>query len=327
MRKNICYMLCLLMLAGVFTACTDKDDNEILPINNKCLKRTLGPNLVGNDIYFVYAMAIPYESGRLLECTVEASIAGAEDTWLEHNSYHSNSSGFDVAVPVGEPSVNDGARTTVVFNTDTCAASLRYYYRIPEEARGKEVSFRFSAKATDGRSISMDMGPYAISKQYMTRNITLSKSRCYISLEDMAAYTLEEARAIPDKIDLVYLWRNKINQGVEFGHTFAAPAADREWLDNLEVPETMTRDVRLRKEWGIIDGHLTDEPDYGTYIDDIDFETIRLDGMPDYCVNMKEKGGMWLETADGRYRAYLYINSLRSTSGGVISIKRYDLQK
>lgn len=323
--KKIPVILCLSLLAAAFTACSDKNENEILPINNKCLKRTQGPNLVGNDIYFVYAMAMPYGSGQFQTCTVEASIAGAEETWLEHNSYYTNSSGFDVAVPVGEPSVNEGVRTTVTFNTDTCAAALRYYYRIPEEARGKKVSFRFSATARNGRSIAMNMGPYTISKQYMTRNITLSKSRCYISLEDMAAYTLEEAKAIPDKIDLVYLWRNKINQGIEFGHTFAAPAADRQWLDNLEVPETMTRDLHMRKEWGIIDGHLTDDPDYGTYIDDIDFETIRLSDMPDYCVNMKEKGGMWIETADGKYRAYLYINSLRSTSGGVISIKRYDL--
>lgn len=159
----------------------------------------------------------------------------------------------------------------------------------------------------------------------MQRDITLTRSRCYISLEDLKAYTLDEARQMPDKIDLVYLWRNKVNEGVEFGHTFAAPAANREWLDNLEIPEGMNRDVKLRKEWGIIDGHLTDEPDYGTYIDDIDFETIKLDGMPDYAVNMKEQGGMWIETADGRHRAYVYINSLRNTSGGVISIKRYDL--
>lgn len=317
-------LLAMLFLATAASSCSD-DADSILPINNKCLKRTQGPNLVGNDIYFAYAMAMPYGSDTFAECTVEASIAGAEETWLEHNSYHTSTGGLDVPVRVGQPSYNDGNLTTVKFDVDTCAATLRYYYRIPEEARGKEVSFRFSARSRGGKSISMQMGPYKVSRQYLVRDLTLSRAACYISIEDMAVYTLEQARAIPHKIDLVYLWRNKISEGVDFYHTFAAPAAAPEYLDNLEVPADMTNDVHLRRQWGIIDGHLTDEPDYGTYIDDIDFETIELDDMPNYAVNMKEKGGMWVQTHDGRYRAYIYINSLKSTSGGVISIKRYNM--
>ncbi len=317
-------MLLVSLLTAGLTACSSDDSNDGT-LNNRCIKRTLGPNVVGNEINLVYAMAMPYGSGKLQTCTVTASIAGAKGTWLEHNSYYTNSSGMDIPVPVGTPSVTEGATTTVTFNVDTCASTLRYYYVIPEEARGKEVEFTLTAKASDGQTVSTTMGPYKICKQYLKRDIMLTKARCYISLEDMAAYTLAEAETMPGKIDLVYLWRNKTSEGVQFGHVFAAPVADKEWLDNLTVPSTMTRNLRLRKEWGIIDGHLTDEPDYGTYIDDIDFETIKLEGMPNYCVNMKEKGGMWLETADGRYRAYLYINSLKSTSGGVISIKRYNL--
>lgn len=319
----VALMGCLLMSA--LSACSSNSD-EGGSLRNKCIKRTLGPNVVGNQINLVYAMAMPYGSGKLQSCTVTASIAGATGTWLENNSYYTNSSGIDVPVPVATPSVTDGVNTTVTFNVDTCASTLRYYYVIPEEARGREVSFTLTAKAVDGQTISTTMGPYQVCKQYIKRDITLTKARCYISLEDMAAYTLAEAQLIPEKIDLVYLWRNKTSAGVQFGHVFAAPVADREWTDDLNIPASMTRDIRLRKEWGIIDGHLTDDPDYGTYIDDIDFETIELQRMPNYCINMKAQGGMWLETADGRYRAYLYINSLRSTSGGVISIKRYDMQ-
>lgn len=325
MKTNIIAAIAaILLFLPALASCSD-DNDGIQPINNKCLKRTQGPNLVGNDIYFAYAMAMPYGSDAFDECTVEASIAGAPETWLENNSYHTNSTGIDVPVHVGQPSYNDGNLTTVKFDVDTCAATLRYYYRITEEARGKKVSFRFSARSRGGRTISMNMGPYEISRQYMTRNLTLSRAACYISIEDMAVYTLEQARAIPEKIDLVYLWRNKIAEGVDFYHTFAAPAADREYLDDVEVPADMTNDIHLRRQWGIIDGHLTDEPDNGTYIDDIDFETIELDDMPNYAVNMKEKGGMWVQTHDGRYRAYIYINSLKSTSGGVISIKRYNM--
>lgn len=328
MKRNIISILTLLaiMVLSLGTVgCSDKEETRANELNSRCLKRTLGPNVVGNQIYFAYAMAMPYGSGQIESCTVEASIAGAEGTYLENNSYHTNSSGMDVPVEVGSPSVNSGNKTTVTFTTDTCAATLRYYYVIPEEARGKEVTFKFTAKSRDGQVKTVEMGPYKICKQYLKRNITLTKTRCYISLEDMAAYTLAEARQIPEKIDLVYLWRNKTREGVDFGHTFAAPVADKEWLDNLTVPETFTRDLKLRKEWGIIDGHLTDEPNKGTYIDDIDFETIQLDGMPNYCINMKQQGGMWIETGDGKYRAYIYINSLKSISGGVISIKRYNM--
>ncbi|MBP7373506.1 MAG: DUF4466 family protein [Prevotella sp.] len=323
---NILSLLFISVLSLISVSCSDNDDSNPNELRSRCLKRTLGPNIVGNQIYFAYAMAMPYGSGQLESCTVEASIAGAEGTYLENNSYYTNSSGMDIPVQVGEPSINSGNKTTVKFNVDTCAATLRYYYKIPEDARGKEVTFTFTVKAKDGQTTSVNMGPYTISKQYLVRDITLTKARCYISIEDMTAYTLEEAQAKPEKIDLIYLWRNKTREGVEFGHSFASPVADKEWLDDVTVPETFTRDVKLRKEWGIIDGHLTDEPNYGTYIDDLDFETIQLDGMPNYCINMKQQGGMWIETKDGKYRAYIYINSLKSISGGVISIKRYNMK-
>ncbi len=58
--KKIYSLITLALFSMAFTACTDRDDNDIKPINNKCLKRTQGPNIVGNDIYFVYAMAMPY---------------------------------------------------------------------------------------------------------------------------------------------------------------------------------------------------------------------------------------------------------------------------
>jgi len=329
MKRNIISILSFLIIMVMSlcaVSCSDKEEASPNELKARCLKRTLGPNIVGNQIYFAYAMAMPYGTGKIESCTVEASVPGAEGTYLENNSYHTNSSGMDIPVQIGTPSVNNGNKTTVTFTVDTCAATLRYYYVIPEEARGKEVSFTFTVKSNDGQVRTVNMGPYTVSKQYMKRDITLSKTRCYISIEDMATYTLAEAQEKPEKIDLVYLWRNKTREGVDFGHTFAAPAADKEWLDDVEVPETFKRDIKLRKEWGIIDGHLTDEPDYGTYIDDIDFETIQLEGMPDYCVNMKQQGGMWIETADGKYRAYIYINSLKSISGGVISIKRYNME-
>ena len=196
MKRNIISILTLLaiMVLSLGTVgCSDKEETRANELNSRCLKRTLGPNVVGNQIYFAYAMAMPYGSGQIESCTVEASIAGAEGTYLENNSYYTNSSGMDVPVEVGSPSVNSGNKTTVTFTTDTCASTLRYYYVIPEEARGKEVTFKFTAKSRDGQVKTVEMGPYKICKQYLKRNITLTKTRCYISLEDMAAYTLAES--------------------------------------------------------------------------------------------------------------------------------------
>jgi hypothetical protein len=38
---------------------------------------------------------------------------------------------------------------------------------------------------------------------------------------------------------------------------------------------------------------------------------------------MKAEAGAWIETADGKYRAYIYINSVNAAGTAVISIKRY----
>ncbi len=314
-----------------FASCSDEEHDDSVGIHNSgnlqndCLKRTLGPNLVGEKIYFAYAMAAgPYGVGRIVSAEVEASIPGAEGTYLQNNSFHTNEEGVDVGVKIGEPSETTGNLTKVNFTVDTCAATLRYYYVIPEEARGKQVSFTFRVKSRAGETAYLTMGPYTISKQDMKKGLTLTKSRCYISIADMAVYDAATAATIPDKIDLVYLWRNNI-PNVDFGHSFVAPAANPEYLPDIELPEGVGNDVRLRKEWGMIDSHLTDEPNNGTYIDDVDFETLDFTNMPDYAINMKTQGGMWVETQDGKYRAYIYINSLKTISGGTISMKRYTM--
>ena len=315
-------ILLFLCLSLAFQACKE-DDNDTL-LRNDCLKRTLGPNIVGENIYFAYAMALPYHTGKIVSAQCEASIAGAEGTWMENYSYHTNADGVDVPVLVGKPDTTTGKVTSVEFSVDTCAATLRYYYKIPEEARGQSVSFTFSAKASNGETVSMTMGPYQIAKMEIKRGLTLTKAKCYISIEDMAVYDAVTATTLPSKIDLVYLWRNV--SGIDFGHAFVSPAANPEYRPDISLPEGANNETKIRKEWGIIDSHLTTEPNNGTYIDDIDFETIDLSSMPDYAINMKKQGGMWIETQNGKYRAFIYINDLKSISGGTISMKRYTMK-
>ena len=101
-------------------------------MSNDCVKRSLplAPNIIGNEIEFAYAMAVPKNLGKLASAQVVASIAGATGTYFDPNSYYTNSSGQDVAVRVASDSQTNGTITSVNFTVDTCAATLRYYYTI-----------------------------------------------------------------------------------------------------------------------------------------------------------------------------------------------------
>src|SRR2546421_6382722 len=176
-------LITLLLFMG---ACKKQEYNLPTPkdvLQNDVIKRSLGPNVVGLNIEFAYAMALPKAKGKLVSAEVEASIAGAPGTYLENNSYYTTGGGVDVPVLVGQPSVTQGTKTTVNFTVDTSASTLRYFYVIPEAARGKTVSFTFSAKSSDGQSVSYNMGPYTIAKMDMVRSLTVKDGGAmYISI-------------------------------------------------------------------------------------------------------------------------------------------------
>ncbi len=166
------YYFILLSFALTLVACDDDPvlfKDPVSALSNDCIKRSLpvAPNIVGNEIEFVYAMAIPDELGKLSSAQVVSSIAGAAGTYFDPNSYYTNSSGQDIPVKVCSDSQTSGSTTSINFSVDTCAAALRYYYIIPEEARGKEVQFAFSVKASNGQTAEYKLGPYKISKMDM----------------------------------------------------------------------------------------------------------------------------------------------------------------
>jgi hypothetical protein len=306
-------------------------------LKNDCIKRSLGPGVAGLDMEFAYAMAVTDQADKIVSASVEASIAGAAETWLEHRSYNPN--GF---VAVGSQAVNTGAKTTVDFIVDTCAATLRYYYRIPDAAKGKQVSFTFSAKAGNGETVSHQMGPYTIANMDIKHDLHLDATSCYISLADMAVYNATEAAADPSKIDLIYLYRNYPAWGVNFGHAFVSPAADPAYLpaanaqyrpDGFILPVGVSNSSPVRKTNELRDRQLYDIPgqpatsQYGIYVDDVDIKTLNFTGMPDYAIDMRAESGLWAETQDKKYRAFIYVNSTTSPSNSsigsaVISLKR-----
>jgi len=316
-------------LSLVGTSC--KKNTYALPVapdklQDEAIKRTLGPNIVGQNIEFAYAMAIKPSKGKLVNCTAVASIAGAPGTYMENRSFYTAQTGADVGVTVGSPSVTSGTTTTVTYNHDTSAATLRYYYVIPEAARGKTVSIKFTATSSDGESISTTMGPYTIAVMDMKLNMAVSNNNLmYISIADSAVYNAADAVAHAASIDLVYLYRNLTTSA--FNHALVAPAADPQYLPGVTLPAGVNRSAKMLKVFNLQDHNLAANEQFGgTFIDDIDFQKLDLTGDPNFALNLKLDAGVWVETADGKYRAYIFINSVNTAGTAVISMKRYALK-
>ncbi|WP_235833063.1 DUF4466 family protein [Arcticibacter tournemirensis] len=317
------YML-FMGFASLLTAC--KDDGFQIPVasdklQNDLIKRSLGPNIVGGTIEFTYAAAIVPEKGKLVSMSVEASIAGAAGTYLENKSYYTSSSGADVGVEIGDPSTTSGKLTEVVFTADTSAATLRYYYKIPEEARGAKVSFKFSAKSSNGETIVHQTEAYEVRRMDMQLDlIAKDAANCYISIADMKTYDASFAAANPGKIDLVYLYRALTN--VTYGHSLVAPTADPVYLPSITLPAGLTNRSKIIKAFTVRDQQLA-RMQYGVFVDDVDLLSKDFDDAPDFAINLRAEAGIWLQTADGKYNAYIYINSVNNATKEMkISIKR-----
>jgi hypothetical protein len=340
------YMLFFLTSLLFISACT-KDKEYTIPdpvseLSNDLIKRSLGPNIVGIPIEFAYAMALPKSQGKLVSAQVEASIAGGTGTFLQNNSFYTATTGADVPVRIGTPSVNDGNRTKVDFNVDTNAATLRYYYVVPAEARGKTVSFTFSATSSDGKAVSYNAGPYNISNMDIVRNLRVSNAldSSYISIEDLTVYNRNTVAANVGKVDLIYLFRATPSA---FTHALVSPAADAQYLPGVTLPTGVNRSTKIMKTFNLgtapLDWNLhrplpflpgsttTYSPATatGTYIDDKDFQALDLATAPNYAVGLRAEAGAWVETADRKYRAYIFLNSVNANGSAVISMLRYAL--
>lgn len=329
MKRSSRYILPLVLLGSLaagITSCEKKDyalPNAKDVLQNDAMKRTLGPSIVGDTVEFVYAMGILPSKGKLISAEAEASIEGAAGTNLEHRSYYTNSAGVDVGIEVGAPATTAKNITTVTFNKDTSAAALRYYYVVPDAARGQQVTFTFRARSSNGETVTYKLGPYKVAKMDMKRLLTVNDgTNMYISIEDMAVYNAAGAAANASKIDLVYLYRTYTST---FKHALVAPAADPIYLPDITLPAGVNRNTKIQRVFSLQDYNLA-RLQFGIYIDDLDFEKLDISNAPNYAINMKAEAGIWLKTADNKYLAYVYFNSATdNTKSAVISMKRYAL--
>lgn len=71
------------------------------------------------------------------------------------------------------------------------------------------------------------------------KNLTVSNgTNAFISIEDMAIYNATSAAAIPDKIDLVYLYRAS---PTSFTHGLVSPGADATFLPGVTLPSGLKK--------------------------------------------------------------------------------------
>ncbi|NIG56028.1 DUF4466 family protein [Chitinophaga sp. Cy-1792] len=323
------YTPALLGIALMAASCS-KDDSYKVPtakneLQNEVIKRTISPNIVGGTIEFAYAMALPQTKGKLVSAQVEASIAGATGTWMENKSYYYDVTALqDVGIQVASPSVTTNTTTVTTFTKDTNAVTLRFYYVVPEEARGKTVSFTFSAKSSDGATVSAKMGPFNVSKMDMKLDLGVTDGdSTYISIADMKVYRKSDAISDPSKIDLIYMFRS----GGVIGHCLVAPGAPKDYLQDFLPPNNVTNATKIIKVYGLRDQQLA-RAQYGVFIDDVDFVQQSFTTAPNAIFQLKTDGsGAWVETADGKYRAYIYCNVVDDAKKRMtISIKRYTMK-
>lgn len=306
------------LLLGLITAC-DKSVETIT--KNDLIKKSLGPNVVNQTIEFAYAMAVP--GGKIVSAQVEASIPGASKTGFGLDSYYTNSGGVDIPVRVAKDTATIGKISSVVI-IDTCAATLRFYYVIPEAARGKTVSFKFSCTSNNGETVTYTTPEYTISKMDIQRNTILtSGGSCYFSLKQMKAFTKVEVDAsteLAKEIDLVYFYQTTTG----IAHVLACPTTSSEYLYSAVIPDSCKNETKISRRRDVRDLQLGSVK--AEFVDDLDFEVLNMDNTPNFVFNLIKDNSLFVVSNNGKYKAFLLINSTDNTNKKMtISIKRYSL--
>jgi len=354
--KALKYIL-LFTITGLCFSCSDDEDSTL---KNDLIKKTTAPAIVGEKIEFAYAMGA--QDGKLYQAEAFASIAGGVNTGFEFYSWFTNNTkgnittngvsykpGDDIPLKTVKEVRTDGnvsiatmedkidemyMKPSVPFGTsfvDMIAATVRYAYIVPEEARGKELSFEFSSESTSGARASYRTPSYKVSKMDMKRLISMENEvACYFSIEDMAAYTKAEviAQNLANKIDFIYIYQEKVD-GFTYKHSFVSPTTESKYVPIANiVPAGSSNKTLMEKRANVRDAQLKGSiPD--VYIDDIDFEKLDLSHAMDYALNFSKDDGAFMITGDGKYAAYVYVNSLADASKNIpltVSIKRYPLK-
>lgn len=308
-----------------FVGCSD-DDNTTL--QNDLIKRSVAPLVVGEKVQFVYAAGTT--DSKLKTFKAVASASGAEGTDFEPYAWHTEG-GNDISTIVATNCKTEGAVSTAEI-IDSKATTLRYYYVIPEDLKGKQVSFVFSSTSENGEEVTFKTPTYPVSSVDMRRNIELcgeENGARYFSIEDMAAYTLEEVvrENLMDKIDFIYAYDETKTVGENeytYKHAIFAPGASEYYPDGFVLPaDWPLKETLMDKKLYVWDGQLKGDDHLAIYVDDLDLQTATFENSASGILDLRAEGSVFLKSATGKHVAYIYINSLNNqTKTMVLGIKK-----
>ena len=341
-------LLKYVMLSAIALSCFSCSDDDDSTLRNDLIKKTVAPAIAGEKIEFAYAMGA--QMGQLGQAEARASISGAEGTGFELNSWFTArnklvvngvtyQAGDDVPVQTVKDASTNGATSTatmmdkvdehymnpaVAFGTSQAsliAATVRYAYVVPAEAKGKNISFTFSSTSSTGAKASYSTPSYPVSKMDMKRLIELgNEGACYFSIEDMKVTT----QSLASKIDFIYIYQAKLN-GYDYKHSFVSPGTDPKYIAIAGiVPAGATNKTPMEKRANVRDAQLKGEAP-NVYIDDVDFQSLDLGAAVDYALTFSKDDGAFMKTANGKYAAYVYVNKIDDSGKMTVSIKRYPL--
>lgn len=328
MKKITHALLPVLGIVLLTLGCQTKDPAPD-SLRNDLLKKTTGPAVVGDRIEFAYAIGTT--EGDLRNVRAEASIPGATGTGFSRFSWYTNrSTGVDQPVQTAADTVTNGAVSTanIIDQSTNKAITLRYYYYPTEEAKGKDVSFRFSGTSSTGKEVSFQSPAYRVSAMDMKRSIALvDGAKAYVSIADMAVYTKAEVEQnnLANKIDFVYVYRATLGT-YAFGHALVSPS-NADYLKDVTLPTGLAKPrTAIDKRVDVKDAQLRGTAGFDVYIDDIDLQQTTFPNAADYAYGLTADQGAFVKTADGAYAAYVYVNSVNNTAKSMtVSIKRLKL--
>lgn len=326
MKKISWFSLYLLLYAVAVAFCSSCSDDES-PLRNDLLRKDVGPVLVGNTLEFAYAIGST-DGTPIKAVEVTASFPGAEGTGIAINSRYTNpDNGEEEEVRIATETSTEGT-VSKAYIVDTVAATIRYFYVVPEVARGSKIKFHFRSITGTGEA-TVQSPEYTVSNVEIFKNLSLSSGeRSCFSLETMQSYSVVqvEEMGIAGKIDFIYTYKPTMGSGWSFAHGLVSPSNEKGYLYPVEIPlGAANRTLMEKRYWP--DGQLKTSGVPTIYVDEIDLRQAALDGVTAHAYELGQDQGVLVKSHDGKYIAYLYINETSSNLKRMsFAIKRLTLK-